>query len=251
MRFETFQAPEGYFFEYLSETSSTSDVALARGAGAIVCAGRQTGGRGRLGRSFSSEEGGLYFSMAVKPPCALAECLFLPVAAAVCVRDAVGGDAQIKWPNDILLTGKKICGILTESREGVIVFGIGVNIANALDNLPQAGRVAADPQALLTDITHRLAQAVRGYPANRAALLRRYADHCLTLGKTVDVIVRGEPLRGLACGLDENGALRVKPEGGKAPVAVASGEATLAVGEEPVIPPATPAPSAPPTAPQF
>jgi BirA family biotin operon repressor/biotin-[acetyl-CoA-carboxylase] ligase len=230
MRLEAFQAPEGYFFEYLSETSSTSDDALARGAGAIVCAGRQTGGRGRLGRSFSSEEGGLYFSMAVKPPCELAECLFLPIAAAVCVRDAVGGDAKIKWPNDILLAGKKICGILTESREGCVVFGIGVNIANALpDDLPQAGRVAADPQALLTGITHRLAQAVRGYPANRAALLKRYADNCLTLGKTVDVTVRGEKLRGLACGLDENGALRVKPEGSNETVTVASGEATLAV----------------------
>lgn len=228
MDIHAYKAPEGYSFEYLSEVVSTNDIALQKGAGSIVCAARQTGGRGRMGRAFSSEEGGLYFSMAVRPPCELSDCLSLPAVAALCAQKAIGGAAKIKWPNDIMLTDKKVCGILTENRDGVIVFGFGINLENALPpELTEAGRVQADVCALLTSITHALDEALRGYPENRPALLQEYCGHCLTLGKFVDVTYRGMPLYGFACALDKHGGLMIMTQESRTVVTVYSGEASL------------------------
>lgn len=229
MAFENFNAPAGYFFEYLPECESTNDLAFEKGAGAIVCAGRQTKARGRMGRSFSAEEGGLYFSLCIKPPCEMKDAPALTALAALAARDAIGGKARIKWPNDILLEDKKVCGILSEARNGLIVFGFGINIENELPpELDQAGRVAAKAEELLTAIAERMAEIVKDYPNNRETLLQDYAFKCCTLGRMVDVTYRGMPMYGFACSVDKHGGLMVMTQENRTVVTIYSGEATFA-----------------------
>lgn len=238
--FESFTPPAGFQFEYHEEIGSTNDRAKELGAGWIVAAGRQTAGRGRMGRSFSSEPGGLWFSVSVKPDCPFSETFTLPVVAAVCARNAIGGKAKIKWPNDILVDDKKVCGILCEAREGVITLGFGINLKNALPaDLPQAGHAKGDAGTLLRTIADSLAAAVAAYPGNRAEMVQAYCEHCLTLMKHVDVVYRGMPLYGFACAIDKNGGLMVMTQESRTVVTIYSGEATIVPrreGDDPAVP---------------
>lgn len=228
MAFESFQAPAGYSFEYLPVCPSTNDLAFQKGPGSIVCAGRQTAARGRMGRSYSAEEGGLWFSLCVQPPCALKEATALPALAALAVRDAIGGAAKIKWPNDILLDDKKVCGILTEARGELIVFGIGINLQNELpEDLPQAGRIDRKAEELLSAVCRRLAEIVAGYPENRESLMQDYAFQCCTLGRMVDITYRNMPMSGFACSVDKHGGLMVMTQESRTVVTIYSGEATF------------------------
>lgn len=229
MPYESYTPPEGYSFEYLAECASTNDEALRRGAGSIVVAGRQTAARGRMGRSFSAEDGGLYLSMCAPLPCPPADAPALAALAALSACQAIGEGALIKWPNDIMLTNKKVCGILCEMREGCLIFGFGVNVENELPaELTEAGRVNASREALLDAITHRMADTLAGYPENREALMDVYAKKCCTLGRPVDVTYRGMPLYGYAFAVDKHGGLMVMTQENRAVVTVYSGEATFA-----------------------
>ena len=229
MAYENLRVPEGYSFEYLSECASTNDRAFELGAGAIVCAGRQTAARGRMGRSFSAEEGGLYVSLCVKPACEMKDAPALAALAAVAAADAIGTKSEIKWPNDILLDDKKVCGILSESRNGLLVFGFGINLKNPLpEELTRAGRVDAEAEELLQKLIDRMTDIVAQYPSNREELLQQYALHCCTLGRMVDVTYRGMPLYGFACGIDKHGGLMVMTQESRTVVMIYSGEATFA-----------------------
>lgn len=236
----TYTPPAGFVYEYHEEIASTNDRAKQLGAGHIVAAKCQTAGRGRLGRSFSSEEGGLYFSIAVKPDCPFEESFSLPSAAAVCAQKAIGGKAEIKWPNDILVEGKKVCGILCEAVNGVIVLGFGVNLKNELPgDLPDAGRVEGEPLTIMTAIVDELLRLLADYPENRPAIIQTYCEHCMTLMKHVDVIYRGMPLYGFACAIDKNGGLMVMTQESRTVVTIYSGEATIVKkrdGDDPVVP---------------
>ena len=111
-----------YRFDRLDSTNTRLKALAREGAapGTVLLAREQSGGRGRLGRSFASPPGGLYLSMLLRPACPPERCLSLTPLAAVAARRAVldctGLSPEIKWPNDLLLGGKKLCGILTEVR---------------------------------------------------------------------------------------------------------------------------------------
>jgi BirA family biotin operon repressor/biotin-[acetyl-CoA-carboxylase] ligase len=124
---------------HLRETGSTNDRArelAAAGAphGTLVTAAAQSAGRGRQGRQWSAPPGrALLMSVVLRDAHPL-----LPLAAAVAVAQTVGGEARIKWPNDVLIDDRKVAGILAEGRpqEGWAVLGIGVNVAIRVDDLP-------------------------------------------------------------------------------------------------------------------
>ena len=129
-------------FETLSSTNDYAKSVLAKGENVLIIARTQTGGRGTKGRSFSSREGGIYLSKVSfyeQYPAKEAFKLLQAAAVAVCETLHVWGvKAQIKWPNDILVNGKKICGILIENvfsganvRSSIV--GIGLNVCNELD----------------------------------------------------------------------------------------------------------------------
>jgi BirA family transcriptional regulator, biotin operon repressor / biotin---[acetyl-CoA-carboxylase] ligase len=232
--------------EWHEEIGSTSDRVkdLAR-AGApawtVVLADRQSGGRGREGRAWASPPGGLYLSVLLRPE--IPRVSLLPLAAGVAVAEAVrelGVRCELKWPNDVLVGGRKLAGILAEASSGGtgvewIVLGIGVNVATSQDQLPEALRDTATslvgsgaPDASATQVAAatlaRLAawcEALREAPARVVAAWRSHAVPWW--GEPVVVRTGGGERRGRLAGIDDAGALVLETEAGER-VRLVSGE---------------------------
>jgi BirA family biotin operon repressor/biotin-[acetyl-CoA-carboxylase] ligase len=231
---------------HLASAGSTNDVALERaraGAapGLVVIADEQTRGRGRLGRSWHSPAAGnLYLSALVPPPASPAQAPSLTLAAGLAVKEtlnAAGCAASIKWPNDVLVSGKKVAGILTETatrgaRLEAVVIGIGVNVNG--DPPPELAAIATsaraclgrevDRAALAADLLARLEAWLDVHRAEgAAAIARAWRERSEFLGRPVRVIVDGETLAGEARDLDDEGALLVAVAG-RGLVRVVAGE---------------------------
>lgn len=230
-------------FRVLSETDSTNSACrrlALEGApdGTVVLADCQTAGRGRRGRSFQSPAGkGLFFSILWRPDCAPEKLLPLTAlsAVAVCraIRQVCGAQAQIKWPNDLVLSGRKLAGILTEmALEGEsghvshVVVGIGVNvhqrltdfdgevaqIATSLD-LALGGSVCrAQLAAALLEEMDILRREVLFAPEK---WLAEYRAACLNIGKTVQLIWGEEREPAQALAVDDRYGLVVRHRDGR------------------------------------
>ena len=137
---------------------STQDLLFGRGLpeGAIATTDHQTGGRGRLGRTWADEPGtALLLSVLLRPPAerrAPELSLVAALAVALCVEHATGLSAQIKWPNDVMLDRHKVAGILAELRGDEVVVGIGLNVNQTREHLPLDART---PAASLRTVTGR------------------------------------------------------------------------------------------------
>ena len=213
-------------------------------AGSAFLAEGQTAGRGRLGRRFASPRGkGLYLSLLLRPelpPEALGE---LPAWAAVAVRRALlrccGLSAEIKWVNDLLCRGRKLCGILAEGvlREGRResgVLGVGINVSGEREDFPpelretatsvllETGR-APDRIALAAAVLRELDALAGSCPTGREAVLAEYRESCVTLGRRV---LLSDGTEGEAQAIGEDFALLVRLEDGTLRT-LRSGEATL------------------------
>lgn len=132
--------------------------------GAVALAESQTEGRGRLGRTWV--DSGLMLSICLRPPPPVADWPELTLLAAHVVADAIGPAASIKHPNDVLVDGRKVAGILAEASDRVIL-GIGINVGDA--RFPGAGWVDRDRLELLVDVLERLERSYDGWLANRSA----------------------------------------------------------------------------------
>lgn len=226
-----------HWYEELGSTNDRAKELAEEGAehGEAVVAESQTAGRGRRGRSWSSPaRRNLYFSAVLRPelPPARAPELTLVGALAVCdALRAAGVDAGIKWPNDVLASGKKISGILTElaaepDRVHWVVLGVGVNVNARLEDFPEELR--ADATSILIE---------RGQAAPRALFaaacftalegwLDRHAEEgfapvrdawrarSVTLGRAVTVLAEGREVAGTAEDIDDAGALLVRTGSG-------------------------------------
>jgi len=199
---------------HLRETSSTNDRARALAAagaphGALVTAGVQTAGRGRQGRAWAGPPGrALLLSLLLRDYDPL-----LPLRAGLAVADLAGDDALVKWPNDVLVGGRKLAGILVEAvpQDGWAVLGIGVNVAVDLADLPPEvrdraatlGRSPADLEPTLHELLGRLERR-----------LAEPAEACLAALRARDAL-RDQPIRwadgeGTGAGIDDAGALLVR-----------------------------------------
>jgi BirA family biotin operon repressor/biotin-[acetyl-CoA-carboxylase] ligase len=148
----------GREYHYAEETETTQRMLPESAAhGAVALAERQTAGRGRLGRTWV--DSALMFSVVLRPPQPVARWPELTLVAARAVADAIGPEATIKDPNDVLVDGRKVAGILAEASERVVL-GIGINVGGAA--WPGAGWVDRDRLDLLVDVLERLE---RGYDA--------------------------------------------------------------------------------------
>lgn len=221
----------------LPEVDSTNNLAKQLGsagapAGTVVLADRQTAGRGRLGKRFCSEAGmGVYLSALLRPnlrPDALPPVTAM-VAVAVCdaVQACYGSRPQIKWTNDIILRGRKICGILTElsveAELGMIsylVVGAGVNVRQqAADFPPELREVAGSlyeltgvlvPRArLAAEMIRALSRMEQALDGDWRSWMDRYRQDCLTVGKEIKILRDGTERRARCEDLDETGALLV------------------------------------------
>lgn len=231
---------------WYNETESTNTDAkrLAQdGAphGTVIIAGRQTGGRGRMGRSFLSPAGsGIYMSVILRPRQRADRLLHLTCAAAVAMCDAVqtvcGFRPQAKWINDLVWQGKKLGGILTElslAPDGQVqyaIVGIGLNVLSApqalsdmADSLTHAAGRPVDPAAVAAAMIEAL---WRMDLTDKAGLMERYRADCLTLGREIMVLRGDERLYGTAADLTEDGNLTVRLTDGSV-ITVGSGEVSV------------------------
>jgi BirA family biotin operon repressor/biotin-[acetyl-CoA-carboxylase] ligase len=240
--------------QVLDSVDSTNNLLKTMGAagaphGTVVIADEQTGGRGRLGRSFSSPKGvGIYFSLLLRPDCAPTQVGHVTAMVAVAVCDAIetvtGVRPGIKWTNDLILNGKKLAGILTEMNveweSGTLqylVTGIGINcnhqrmdfppeVQEMATSLRQALGVTVDRSRLAAELVRALDHMSRDIVFGKEKWLQRYRQDCITIGKQVQV-VRGPDIRtGVATGIDENGGLIVHYDSGETGV-VYSGEVSV------------------------
>ncbi len=230
----------GQQVKYYDEVESTNErgKALAiEGAeeGTLVIADRQSEGKGRLGRSWSSPGGtGIWMSLILKPEILPQYASQLTLVAGLCVCEALkevtGLSAMIKWPNDIIINNKKVCGILTEmsaemERINYIVVGIGINVNQRSfpEDLPFATSLAIEgnEEYIRKDIVkaflYRFNEAYEHYKLepNLKSMIDQYESNCITLGKTVRITSGGESFIGLAKGITLEGNLLVETEHGE------------------------------------
>lgn len=212
--------------------------------GTAVIAARQSAGRGRLGRTFVSAEGGLYMSVILRPQQPPEKLRHLTAAAAVAamrsIEESCGLKTQIKWMNDLLCGGKKLCGILSETsfcgaQPDFVVIGVGVNanqtvfppeIADLATSIRlQTGR-QAELGALAGNLLHCLYALSLTHQTHRESWLRRYREACVTVGRDVRLICGDEIRPAHADGIGDSGELLVTfPDGTRQ--AVFSGEASV------------------------
>ena len=196
---------------YLAGRVDSTNLALRRMAedapdGTVLTAASQSAGRGRQGRGFLSPEGGLYLSMLLRPDSAPELLPSLTPAAAVAVCRAVeavcGARCGIKWPNDVVLGGRKICGILTESvgAAACVIVGVGINVNTA--SFPEELRDIAssvalqtgrehDIRALAVELVRQLDLAYAAWRGDPRSCLAEYRRRCVNPGR--DVLVGDRP----------------------------------------------------------
>jgi BirA family biotin operon repressor/biotin-[acetyl-CoA-carboxylase] ligase len=215
---------------HLHATTSTNDRARTlaqQGAphGTLVTAGEQHAGRGRQGRTWSAPPGrALLLSLVLRDPPAL-----LPLAAGLAVAEVAGPAGVVKWPNDVLIGGRKVAGILAEGRpdEGWAVLGIGLNVALSVDELPPelhetAGTLGLEPADLEPTLERLMVALQRALALNTSALLEAYRARDALRGHEVS----WSGGRGTAAGIDGAGRLVVDlAEGGR--TALSAGEVHL------------------------
>ncbi len=230
--------PEGYRLLALGDVGSTNALALERArdgepTGLWVTARRQTAGRGRQGRVWTSESGNLYASLLLRDPSPPARMGELPLVVAVAVHDAIADvlppplrpDLAIKWPNDVLFRGAKLCGILIEGEAAggsrVVVIGTGINCAHHPEDaaypatdLSKIG-VPTEPEALFERLALRMCERLGEWTSGpfepiRAAWLKRARG----IGEAIRVRMPNETMTGRFEALDAAGRLVLRRDDG-------------------------------------
>lgn len=216
--------------------ASTNDIAKEKAKSQsdkslIILSEHQSAGRGRMGRRFFSPEGsGLYMSIMMKPAVSGDECIFLTLCAACAVCKALDRlaecDTEIKWVNDILLQGKKVCGILTEAefdnekKVKYAVIGMGINVTgtefneeikNIATSVEKSCGKALDRNELAAEIINNFFDIFENF--NDRAFFPYYKSKSAALGKTVKVISHDGSFFAEAFDIDEKGRLAVKYNG--------------------------------------
>jgi BirA family biotin operon repressor/biotin-[acetyl-CoA-carboxylase] ligase len=214
--------PDGFRVEVLPSTASTNAVVADRARegeahGLVVVAEEQTEGRGRLDRTWvSPPQAGLTFSVLLRPSLEPDQRGWVPLwgglAVAQALRTVAEVDAVLKWPNDVLIAGRKVAGLLAEAVDDGVVLGIGLNVTTRRDELPHdeatslllEGAALTDRETLLKAILRALA----GVLGDRDTT--SYLALCTTLGREVRVdLPGGTSLEGVAEAVDEQGRLVV------------------------------------------
>lgn len=231
----------GHRLHYYSQVVSTNHIAteLAKkhaSAGTVVLADQQTGGEGRMGRRWMSGDGGLWFSVILKPNIQLENTPPITLMASVAIAEAIEKSTQlkpgIKWPNDLLINGRKVCGILTEIVMGEadsfsVVVGIGINVNISKEAFGQELNLTAT--SLLVELKREverdeffyktLYQLEKWYTIWQEEGFQPIKDawkkHNITLGNHVKISSCDEIIYGQALDMDNHGALLVKGSNGE------------------------------------
>jgi BirA family biotin operon repressor/biotin-[acetyl-CoA-carboxylase] ligase len=229
---------EIHYFQKLSSTSTVAKEQAKKGAkeGTVIVAETQTRGHGRLNRPWTSPKGGVWLSVILRPAIAAQEApkitLIMAVTVAKMLHRLYGLKTGIKWPNDVLIDGKKACGILAEvstneKKGSFIVIGIGINANFTLEALPNSLRATAttlrealgkniDIEKLICALLNGFEECYKLFKEKRfKKLLEEWREMASFLGKKIEVISFGENWVGRAIDIDESGALVVELEDGE------------------------------------
>ena len=223
------------YYDTIDSTNDRAKALAAQGAphGTVLIADQQTGGRGRMGRSFSSPAGlGIYLSVLLRPKCHARDMMHLTCAAAVAMCDAVqkttGFRPGVKWINDLIADGKKLGGILTElsvtpdsGQASHAIVGIGINCCQKPADFPEDIRDIAVSLETATGQKidrHRLAAAMINalwemdgkLLTQKASVMEAYAKDCITLGKEVILHRNEQTFCGTAMNIDPDGGLLIR-----------------------------------------
>ena len=235
-----------HYFESVDSTSSYAKALAKAGApeGTIVIAKSQTGGRGRMGRSFYSPEGGLYLTVILRPQCQAQDLMHLTCAAGIAASDAIyaasGIRPGLKWINDLVIGTQKVGGILAEmslTPSGGIEYaliGIGINckdtippelsqIATALDREAQK---AVSPALLAANLLTSLHQISGILLSQQHKIMEQYRAQCVTTGHEVLVIRGDQQQKAFALSVENDGSLLVEFADGRKE-SIASGEVSV------------------------
>ena len=225
-------------FESLPSTNTELARLASEGAeeGVSIVADEQTAGRGRLQRAWSSPKGaGLYFSILLRPTFAQDHWPLITFMAALAVGDALheaaGVQTDIKWPNDLLSGERKICGILAEAVETpsgrAVIVGVGINLtqaafpadlANVATSVSEASGRAAERARVLAALLRAIARwySLLKEDGGREKIVAAWSSRSsYATGKLVQVSNGDEGWRGVTCGVEPDGALRLKTESGE------------------------------------
>lgn len=246
-RYLQMECPSLEFFDVVDSTNTYLKHAAAEGAvhGSVAVADTQTAGRGRMGRTFQSPKGkGLYLSVLLRPALPAEMLMRSTGMAAVAAMRAIerisGAKAAIKWTNDLVLNGRKLCGILAETvmtgETTALIIGVGINVHHARDDFEGevadiATSLAAEgyhversqlAAALIEELYHlhdRLGGEIEAY-------LQEYRSRCVTTGKEVRLLWTEGQECAFAEDVDENFGLVVRRSDGKV-ITVKTGEVSV------------------------
>ena len=229
----------GKNIQYFKETKSTNIIAREIAGlveeGTVVIAESQTGGRGRLGRKWISPEGGIWLSIIIKPRIQPSHAPSITLLAGVSVAKTIrsyGLEAGIKWPNDVLINGKKVCGILTEI-EGEIdlidycVVGIGIDANVDIEAFPE--EIRENSTSLKKELGHEIDRVefvqrlllefeglyLKSQKEGFSSILEEWRDMSATIGEWVKITTQTRTIYGEAIGVDNEGALILETGEGK------------------------------------
>jgi BirA family biotin operon repressor/biotin-[acetyl-CoA-carboxylase] ligase len=221
----------GKNIRYLMETESTNiiarDMASSVEEGTVVIAELQTGGRGRMGRKWISPEGGIWFSIILKPRLQLLYASRITLLSGVAVTRTIrsyGLDAKIKWPNDVLIGGKKVCGILTEIEAEMdlinyCIVGIGIDANVDTEIFPEEYRDSST--SLMKELGHEINRVefvqklllefetlyLKILKEDYSPILEEWRNMSATIGEWVKITTQRRTIYGEAIGVDSEGAL--------------------------------------------
>jgi BirA family transcriptional regulator, biotin operon repressor / biotin---[acetyl-CoA-carboxylase] ligase len=232
------QLPPGYVVHAFDRVESTNDEArrLAEqgaAAGAVVVAAEQVKGRGRHGRAWASPRGNLYASLLLRPDCTIAASAQLSLVASLALAEALlalapaDADVRVKWPNDVLVRGAKVAGLLLESAAGAyervawVVVGSGVNVASAPPDTPYpatALRYEGFPPVTPLDVLERYLAAQDGWlerwrAGGFAAVRPAWLALAFGIGDQARLRLGHEVIAGRLVDVTEQGALLVAQDG--------------------------------------
>ncbi len=242
----------GRELHFYKEVGSTSLIAqeLGRkgeGEGTVVVADAQSAGLGRAGKSWFSPPGvNLYLSVVLRPPVLAREATLLSLVGAVATTEAMrreGALAFIKWPNDVLIEGQKVAGILAEAdfrgeHIEFVALGIGINlnvsravlkkglgkVAQGATSLKEATGKEVDRPRFAASLLSQLEGWYQRYlQKGRELILRAWLERSMMMGRRIDVKINGRTLTGIVWGLDEYGLLLLRTDKGRVET-IATGE---------------------------
>ncbi|MEI8217218.1 MAG: biotin--[acetyl-CoA-carboxylase] ligase [Eubacteriales bacterium] len=250
-----YDLPEGQLigskYHYLKEIDSTNSyskkIAKESKEGTVVISNLQTNGKGRLGKSWESLGGkGLWMSVILKPRISISGIFMLSHLAGAAVCKALieeGYNSGIKWPNDVVINGKKVCGILCEldgepERLNYVIVGIGLNLTHDMNDFPEEIRVRATSllqeddrtvqskvilEKILINLDFFYKQLCMG---NSMEIIKYAREHSETIGKEIKVIYNDDTLIGKAIDINDVGGLLIETKDGQA-MEIISGEVSV------------------------